>query len=97
MRNPLLTLVVSWIALGLVTFQPEIVNAQEMTTIKAGDATPICIALNEYKTPMQSTRIKLRMKGDQVAFCGQCTTNSDCGTCRCVGPSDGSCNECSCP
>lgn len=97
MRNPLLTLVVSWIALGLVTFQSEIVNAQEMTAIKAGDAAPICIALNEYNAPMQSARIKLRMNRQQVAFCGQCTTNSDCGTCRCVGPSDGSCNECSCP
>jgi hypothetical protein len=97
MRNPLLTLVVSGIAFGLVTFQPGIVNAQEMTTIKAGDAAPICVALNKYNPPMQSARIKFRMNPDQVAFCGQCTTNSDCGTCRCVGPSDGSCNECSCP
>ena len=97
MRNPLLTLVVSGITLGLVIFQPGIVNAQEMTAIKAGDATPICVALNKYDPPMQSARTKLRMNRDRVAFCGQCTTNSDCGTCSCVGPSDGSCNECSCP
>jgi hypothetical protein len=51
MRNPLLALVVSVIALGLVTFQPGIANAQEMTAIEAGDATPICVALNEYSPP----------------------------------------------
>ncbi len=51
MRNPLLTLVVSVIALALVTFQPGIVNAQEMTAIEAGDAMPICVALNSYNPP----------------------------------------------
>ena len=97
MRNPLLTFVVSVIALGLFTFQPGIANAQEMTAIEAGDATPICVALNEYSPPRRSAGIKLPMNRDQVAFCGQCTIDADCGTCRCVGPSDGSCNECSCP
>jgi hypothetical protein len=97
MRNPLLTLVVSVIALGLITFQPGTANAQEMTAIEAGDATPICVALNKYDPPRQGAPIKLPMNRDQVAFCGQCTIDADCGTCRCVGPSDGSCNECSCP
>lgn len=36
-----------------------------------------------------------------LAFCGQCTRNADCGTCRCVNTapvnSGKVCNECKCP
>lgn len=38
--------------------------------------------------------------GTAFAFCGQCSKQSDCGTCRCVntaGPGQPVCNECKCP
>lgn len=57
-------------------------------TIDAGRA---CTA-KKYAT--MTTRI---LPTPSVSFCGQCNKQSDCGTCRCVGPSDGSCNECVCP
>jgi hypothetical protein len=43
------------------------------------------------------SRMKFHRHGGAVSFCGQCSVNADCGTCRCTGPSDGSCNECHCP
>jgi len=70
-----------------------------VTPVKAqGIFDPICVALNAQDSSVVSVQpSKQRHDRRRVEFCGQCTKNEDCGTCRCVGPSDGSCNECVCP
>lgn len=68
----------------------------------AGDvikATPVVVAsLSGAQAAAGGNALMQKFRTpNRVAFCGQCTKNSDCGTCRCTGPSDGSCNQCSCP
>ncbi len=81
----------------LLVFVICVTSVMAVTPIKSENSTPVQLALNDHKAPIGATLKMLRKNQPQVAFCGQCTKNSDCGTCRCTGPRDGSCNECKCP
>ena len=88
-------------ALGLVLFQAAASSGEAKLSLKSIDAVHMCTAPRNGSpncaATKTTTRLALGNTPPLVSFCGQCTTNSDCGTCRCTGPSDGSCNECVCP
>ncbi len=88
-------------ALGLVLFQVAATSGETQLSVKSIDAVHMCAAPSEGNpnctVAKKTTKLAFGTTPPTLSFCGQCSTNSDCGTCRCTGPSDGSCNECVCP